>query len=158
VRAHWNRINDWLDHRTGVHTAVRKFLYEDIPASSGWHQVFGSVGLFLFLVQAFTGALLAFNYAPTPGDAYNSLRYILTELTGGRLMRGLHHWGASLMITVVVLHMIQVFLFGAYKKPRFGSTAWRRPRATNWFRKRSSIPSKCSKTQWPSSLPLPFSL
>jgi len=118
VRAHWNRINDWLDHRTGVHTAVRKFLYEDIPASSGWHQVFGSVGLFLFLVQAFTGALLAFNYAPTPGDAYNSLRYILTELTGGRLMRGLHHWGASLMITVVVLHMIQVFLFGAYKKPR----------------------------------------
>ena len=118
MRAHWNRINDWLDHRTGVHTAVRKFLYEDIPASSGWHQVFGSVGLFLFLVQAFTGALLAFNYAPTPGDAYNSLRYILTELTGGRLMRGLHHWGASLMITVVVLHMIQVFLFGAYKKPR----------------------------------------
>ena len=118
MRAHWNRINDWLDHRTGVHTAVRKFLYEDIPASSGWHQVFGSVALFLFLVQAFTGALLAFNYAPTPGDAYNSLRYILTELTGGRLMRGLHHWGASLMITVVVLHMIQVFLFGAYKKPR----------------------------------------
>jgi len=118
VRARWNRINDWLDHRTGVHTAVRKFLYEDIPASSGWHQVFGSVALFLFLVQAFTGALLAFNYAPTPGDAYNSLRYILTDLTGGRLMRGLHHWGASLMITVVVLHMIQVFLFGAYKKPR----------------------------------------
>lgn len=118
MRAHWNRINDWLDHRTGVHTAVRKFLYEDIPASSGWHQVFGSVALFLFLVQSFSGALLAFNYAPTPGDAYNSLRYILTELTGGRLMRGLHHWGASLMITVVVLHMIQVFLFGAYKKPR----------------------------------------
>ena len=98
MRAHWNRINDWLDHRTGVHTAVRKFLYEDIPASSGWHQVFGSVALFLFLVQSFSGALLAFNYAPTPGDAYNSLRYILTELTGGRLMRGLHHWGASLMI------------------------------------------------------------
>ena len=118
MRAHWNRINDWLDHRTGVHTAVRKFLYEDIPASSGWHQVFGSVALFLFLVQSFSGALLAFNYAPTPGDAYNSLRYILTELTGGRLMRGLHHWGASLMITVVVLHIIQVFLFGAYKKPR----------------------------------------
>src|SRR5579859_2629394 len=111
-------IVDWLDHRTGIQSAVRQFLYEDIPASSGWHQIFGSVAVFLFLVQAFTGALLAFNYAPTPGDAYNSLRYILTELTAGRLIRGLHHWGASMMIVVVVLHMVQVFLYGAYKKPR----------------------------------------
>ncbi len=111
-------ITDWLDHRTGLPDAVRKFLYEEIPASSGWHQVFGSIAVFLFLTQAFTGALLAFNYAPTPGDAYNSLRYILTELTGGRLIRGLHHWGASMMIVVVVLHMVQVFLYGAYKKPR----------------------------------------
>ena len=113
-----DRLLVWLEHRTGIETAVRNFLYENIPASSGWHQVFGSVALFLFLVQAFTGALLAFNYAPTPGDAYNSLRYILTEVTAGRLMRGLHHWGASMMIVIVVLHMTQVFLYGAYKKPR----------------------------------------
>jgi ubiquinol-cytochrome c reductase cytochrome b subunit len=118
MKQRWDRIHFWLDHRTGIHSAVRKFLYEEIPASSGWHQVFGSVAVFLFLVQAFTGALLAFNYAPTPGDAYNSLRYILTELTAGRLMRGLHHWGASMIVVVVVLHMVQVFLYGAYKKPR----------------------------------------
>jgi ubiquinol-cytochrome c reductase cytochrome b subunit len=109
---------DWLDHRTGLQTTIRQFLYEEIPASSGWHQIFGSVAVFLFMTQAFTGALLAFNYAPTPGDAYNSLHYILTELTAGRLIRGLHHWGASMMIVVVVLHMVQVFLYGAYKKPR----------------------------------------
>ena len=108
----------WLDHRTGIETAIRNFLYEDIPASSGWHQVFGSIAVFLFMVQAFTGALLAFNYAPTPGDAYNSLRYILTEVTAGHLIRGLHHWGASMLIVVVVLHLTQVFLYGAYKKPR----------------------------------------
>ena len=118
MRAWRTRVSDWLDHRTGIESAVRSFLYEEIPASSSWHQVFGSVAIFMFLVQAFTGALLAFNYAPTPGDAYNSLRYILTELTGGRLIRGLHHWGASMMIVVVVLHMVQVFLWGAYKKPR----------------------------------------
>jgi ubiquinol-cytochrome c reductase cytochrome b subunit len=111
-------ISSWIEHRTGAETAIRKFLYEEIPASSGWHHVFGSVALFLFLVQAFTGILLAFNYAPTPGDAYNSLRYILTELTGGRLIRGLHHWGASMMIVTVVLHMTQVFIYGGYKKPR----------------------------------------
>ena len=118
----WAAIQQWIDHRTGVATAVHKFLYEEIPASSGWHQVFGSIAAFLFMTQAFTGVLLAFNYAPLPGDAYNSLRYILSELTGGRLIRGLHHWGASMMIIVVVLHMVQVFLWGAYKKPR--ETTW----------------------------------
>jgi len=118
MKRRWAALTEWLDHRTGVQTAVRQLLYEEIPASSGWRQVFGSVAVFLFLTQAFTGALLAFNYAPTPGEAYNSLRYILTEVTGGRLIRGLHHWGASMMIVVVVLHMTQVFLYGAYKKPR----------------------------------------
>jgi ubiquinol-cytochrome c reductase cytochrome b subunit len=122
MKRRWDNLTAWLDHRTGIQSAVRQFLYEEIPASSGWRQVFGSVALFLFLVQAFTGVLLAFNYAPTPGDAYNSLRYIMTELTGGRLIRGLHHWGASMMIVVVVLHMVQVFLAGAYKKPR--ETTW----------------------------------
>jgi ubiquinol-cytochrome c reductase cytochrome b subunit len=118
VRRRIGAVHEWVEHRTGIQSAVRQFLYEEIPASSGWHQVFGSVAMFLIMVQAFTGALLAFNYAPTPGDAYNSLRYILTELTGGRLMRGLHHWGASMIVVVVVLHMVQVFLYGAYKKPR----------------------------------------
>jgi ubiquinol-cytochrome c reductase cytochrome b subunit len=107
-----------FDHRTGLHTGLQKFLYEEIPASSGWHQIFGSVALFLIMVQFFTGIMLAFNYAPTPGEAYNSLRYILTEVTAGRIMRGLHHWGASMIIVIVVLHMVQVFLWGAYKKPR----------------------------------------
>ena len=112
------KVVDWLEHRTGLETAVKNFLYEDIPASAGWHQVLGSVAVFLFLIQAFSGVLLAVNYAPTPGEAYNSLKYILTELTGGSLIRGLHHWGSSLMIVVVVLHMTQVFVWGAYKKPR----------------------------------------
>lgn len=112
------RIVNWIEDRTGAETALRTFLYEDIPASSGWRQVFGSVALFSFLVQAFTGILLAFNYSPSPGDAYNSIRYIMTEVTAGRLMRGLHHWGASVMIVIVVLHMVQVFIWGAYKKPR----------------------------------------
>ena len=112
------KIIDWIEHRTGLETAVRNFLYEDIPASSGWHQIIGSAAVFFFIIQVFTGGLLAFNFAPTPGDSYNSVRYIMTELTGGRLIRGLHHWGASMMLIIVVLHMLQVFLYGAYKKPR----------------------------------------
>jgi len=118
MREFKRKVFAWFDHRTGVESAIRSFLYEDIPGSSGWHQVFGSVAVFLFMVQAFTGILLAFNYAPTPGDAYNSLKYIVTEVTGGRLIHGLHHWGASMMIVIVVIHMTQVFLYGSYKKPR----------------------------------------
>src|SRR5947209_20367252 len=107
------RVIDWLEHRTGLETAVKDFLYEEIPASSGWHQIIGSMAVFSFLVQAFTGVLLAVNYAPTPGESYNSLKYIITELTGGKLIHGMHHWGATLMIIVVVLHLTQVFLYGA---------------------------------------------
>lgn len=80
--------------------------------------MFGSVALFAFLTQAATGFLLALNYGATPAEAHASIRYIMTEVTGGAFIRGLHHWGASCMIVVVVLHMIQVFLWGAYKKPR----------------------------------------
>jgi ubiquinol-cytochrome c reductase cytochrome b subunit len=112
------RSLDWLEERTGLPSAAKNFLEEEIPASAGWHQVFGSVALFCFLIQVFTGILLAMNYAPTPGEAYDSVRYIATELTGGRMIRGLHHWGASVMIVVVVLHMVQTFLWGAYKRPR----------------------------------------
>jgi ubiquinol-cytochrome c reductase cytochrome b subunit len=111
-------VIDWLEHRTGIESAVKNFLYEDIPASAGWHQIIGSMAVFFFVIQVFTGSLLAFNYAPTPGEAYNSVRYIMTELTAGPLIRGLHHWGASMMLIIVVLHMTQVFIYGAYKKPR----------------------------------------
>jgi ubiquinol-cytochrome c reductase cytochrome b subunit len=112
------RILDWLESRTGLESAVHHFLYEEIPASAGWHQVLGSVALFSFMIQVLTGVLLAFNYAPTPGEAHTSVQYIMSEVTGGKLIRGLHHWGASLMIVIVVMHMAQVFLWGAYKKPR----------------------------------------
>src|SRR5260370_13872122 len=114
----FRRVRDWLEDRTGLESAVRHFLYEDIPDSAGWHQVFGSVALFAFLVQTVTGILLALNYAPTPGEAWTSLAYIMTQVTAGRLMRGIHDWGSSLTIIVVVLHMLQTWVWGAYKKPR----------------------------------------
>ena len=111
-------VLDWLEDRTGMPSAVRDFLYEDIPNSAGWHQVFGSVALLAFLIQLATGLLLALNYGATPSEAHASLRYIMTQLTGGPMIRGLHHWGSSAMIIVVALHMMQAFIWGAYKKPR----------------------------------------
>ena len=102
----FRRLLDWFDG-TGL---------EEIPVSSGWLQVLGNVALFAFLVQAATGILLAVNYAP--GATYDSVRHIMTNVTAGRLLRGLHHWGASLLIVVVALHLIQIFVRGAYRKPR----------------------------------------
>src|SRR5580704_7030485 len=112
----------WVDDRTGMISAIDYFLEEEIPASAGWHQVFGSVAMFAFLVQVVTGLLMAVNYAPTPGEAWESLRYVITQVTAGSIIRALHHWGASAMIVVVGLHMAQTFLWGAYKKPR--ETTW----------------------------------
>src|SRR5580658_6731976 len=117
-------ILNWLEDRTGIETAIKHFLYEDIPDSAGWHQVLGSVAMFAVLTQFVTGILLAFNYAPTPGDAYDSLRYIVTELTGGRIIRGLHHWGASLMIIVVVLQMTLAFGLTGYLLPWDNRAYW----------------------------------
>jgi len=118
MRSSVSRIAAWIDNRTGLQAGLSRFLFEEIPASAGWPQVFGSIALFLFLVQSLTGILLALNYAPTAGEAYTSLVYIMQQVAGGRMMHGLHHWGASLMIIVVFLHMAQVFIFGAFKRPR----------------------------------------
>ncbi len=114
------KVLDVIDQRTGAISAIDYFLEEEIPASGlqGWHQVFGSVCLFAFLLQVVTGLLMAVNYAPTPGEAWESLRYVVTQVTAGSIIRGLHHWGASAMNVVVGLHMAQTFLWGAYKKPR----------------------------------------
>jgi ubiquinol-cytochrome c reductase cytochrome b subunit len=113
-----SKIAAWVDDRTGLQSGLSRFLMEEIPGSAGWSQVFGSIALFLFLTQALTGILLAFNYAPTAGEAYTSLTYILRQVAGGRLMHGLHHWGATLMIVAVFVHMAQVFIFGAFQRPR----------------------------------------
>ena len=118
VRPLLARLLAAVDDRTGLVSGIRHFLDEDIPASAGWHQVFGSVALFAFLMQVATGLLLALNYGGTPSDAHDSVRYIMTGVTGGAMIRGLHHWGSSAMIIVVAIHMAQTFLWGAYKKPR----------------------------------------
>jgi ubiquinol-cytochrome c reductase cytochrome b subunit len=111
-------IGNWLENRTGIGAGIRNFLFEEIPASAGWPQVFGSIALFVILVQAATGILLALNFSASPGDAYDSVSYIVRDVAGGRVIRGLHHWGASAMVIVVALHAAQVFLYGAYKRPR----------------------------------------
>lgn len=112
------KILDWLDDRTGYRGITRSALTEPILGGASMAFVFGSVLLFLLILQMTTGVLLAFVYSPSSTDAWASVAYIQDVATGGWLIRGLHHHGASAMVIVAGLHMLQTALYGAYKKPR----------------------------------------
>jgi ubiquinol-cytochrome c reductase cytochrome b subunit len=113
-----SRLYAWLDSRLKLKPIEKTLLDEPIPGGASWIYVFGSATLFLFLLQAVTGMFLAIYYAPTPDHAYDSIQFIETQVTFGAFVRGLHHWGASGMVVAIGLHMLQTFLYGAYKPPR----------------------------------------
>jgi ubiquinol-cytochrome c reductase cytochrome b subunit len=111
------RAFDWLQERTGFRGARHALLDEPIPPGTGWFFTLGSVLLALIGIQILTGAFLTLYYAATPDHAYDSIRFIIS--TGpGRIVRGLHHYGASFIVVAVVLHMVRVVVFGSYKPPR----------------------------------------
>ena len=112
-----SKINRWLDERTSWHQIWEVIFLRKIPKVN-WFYTLGSASLFVAVNQAITGILLTIYYVPTPDHAYDSVQYITTQVPLGWLIRGLHHWGASVMIVLVVLHMLRVILFGAYKFPR----------------------------------------
>jgi ubiquinol-cytochrome c reductase cytochrome b subunit len=91
----------------------------EVPASAGsWFYVFGSATLLCFVIQIITGTLLAFVYVPSTNEAYTSLEYLNHVQFWGWYLRAVHNWGSNFMVAIMTLHMIQVFLFGAYKYPR----------------------------------------
>jgi ubiquinol-cytochrome c reductase cytochrome b subunit len=109
----------WLDRRLGIAKPIIESAEHPIPASSAsWWYVFGSAATVIFVMQIMTGILLALVYTPTARDAWNSLQFLNHGLTLGWFLRALHGWGSDFMIAIVLIHMVQVFMFGAYKFPR----------------------------------------
>jgi ubiquinol-cytochrome c reductase cytochrome b subunit len=111
------KITQFLDDRTSWRKVWEVIFLRKIPKVN-WFYTLGSASLFVAINQAITGILLTIYYVPTPDHAYDSVQYITTQVPLGWLIRGLHHWGASAMIILVVLHMLRVILFGSYKFPR----------------------------------------
>jgi quinol-cytochrome oxidoreductase complex cytochrome b subunit len=111
------RFIDWLDERAGVLTVWKTVFDRKIPKVNWWYTL-GSASFFLAAMQAATGIFLSVYYVPTPEEAYISIEYIMNDVAFGWLVRGVHHWGATLMVVVVFLHMLRVFYYGAYKYPR----------------------------------------
>jgi quinol-cytochrome oxidoreductase complex cytochrome b subunit len=101
-------FTDWFDSRTGIRTARKHLLDEPLPAGVGWWFVTGSVLLMLLAVQLITGVVLTFYYVPSPEFAYDSVRYIMERVTFGRVLRGLHFFGASFIVVAAVIHMLRV--------------------------------------------------
>lgn len=112
------RVANWLDSRLGWRAARHHLLDEQLPAGTGWWFTLGSVLLAALTLQAITGVLLSLTYAPTPDHAHDSVRYIEQSIRAGAFLRGLHYYGASLIVIAALLHVARVVVFGAYKAPR----------------------------------------
>ena len=98
--------------------SVDRHLRKPLPKHINLLFSLGSLAMFLLLLQAVTGAFLAFYYSPSPEHAHNAVTYISAEVPFGAFVRGLHHWGASAMVIIVVLHLLRVVLYSSYKAPR----------------------------------------
>ncbi len=113
------KIGSWLDARLQLGATLRETMEHPVPKSTAsWFYVFGSGALVIFGLQVVTGILLALLYVPSAAHAWDSLQVLNHDVTLGWFLRGLHGWGSNFMVAIMLLHMVQVFLFGAYKFPR----------------------------------------
>ncbi len=112
------QVVGWVDERTGLSPFMRGFLYRKVPKGTNWFYTLGSATMFAFLSQAVTGVFLAMYYNPDPSRAYDSAQHLTDDVFLGELVRGMHRWGATVMIVLLFLHMGRTFVFGAYKYPR----------------------------------------
>ena len=114
----FKQLADWLDDRTGAGALLRTLSGEEIPGGARWRYVLGSALASVFLIQAFTGMLMMTAYSPSSATAWGSVYYINHVMWMGWIIRGLHHFGAQAVMMLVVLHLLQVVIAGAYRKPR----------------------------------------
>ena len=111
------RTGFW-EQRTGWSLLKQVLFLEPLPGGARWAAAFGSLLLFAFVLQVVTGVLLTMNYAPSVETAWPSVKFIQEEVPLGAFVRAVHHWGSSAMVVLLLIHLVQVFVWGAYKKPR----------------------------------------
>src|SRR5215469_3538254 len=113
------RTYSWLEQRVQLEGPIKEAALHPVPRNTAsWWYVFGSAAFTLLMLQVVTGILLAIVYVPSAGQAWSSLNILNHQLELGWFLRAVHGWGSNFMVAVVLVHMVQVFLFGAYKFPR----------------------------------------
>jgi cytochrome b6 len=112
-------IFSWLDKRFNLTPLIDFLSKKQVPIHNHtiWYYM-GGVTLFLFIVQLISGILLLFYYRPGADSAYESIRFILTKVNFGWLVRSIHSWSANLMILFAFIHMFSTYFTRAYRKPR----------------------------------------
>ncbi|MEO8025216.1 MAG: cytochrome b N-terminal domain-containing protein [Bryobacteraceae bacterium] len=114
-----SQIGQWFDRRLQLAAPIREIAEHPVPRSTAsWWYVFGSAALVVLILQIVSGILLALIYVPSAAEAWNSLQTLNHDVALGWFIRALHGWGSNFMVAIVLIHMVQVFLFGAYKFPR----------------------------------------
>lgn len=108
----------FFKHRLGWEKYLKPFLYKELPPKTGWSATLGTLCALLFVVLAVSGIFLAVYYNPSPDKAHQSIQYIMNDIPGGAILRGIHHWTAGAMVTVVFIHMMVNFFSGTYRAPR----------------------------------------
>ncbi len=111
-------LTDWLDNRTGYRALAKEALYERIPGGPRWRYVWGSALAFAIGVQFITGFILWAAYSPNAQGAWESVYFIQYQMWGGWLLRGIHHYTAQVTVVLLLLHLMQVVIDGAYRAPR----------------------------------------
>src|SRR5438876_8284222 len=116
-------VVNWLDERYPFTKAVDEALYQRVPNfANAFYYCFGGMVFVIIVLQLLTGILLAIYYVPdargTPAAAYTSVLFIQSNVYLGWLIRGVHFWGANLLIIMVLLHMARVYWTGSYRAPR----------------------------------------
>src|SRR5271169_1666286 len=105
-------IAKWFDDRLQLGAPIAETMQHPIPReTASWAYVFGSAAMTVFAFQLVTGILLALIYVPSAGEAWNSLQTLNHQVTLGWFIRGLHGWGSEFMVAIVLIHLVQVFLF-----------------------------------------------
>ena len=113
-----DRMDSWLDERTGVDAILHESLDEPIHGGASWAYIFGSGLLFLFVSQVITGICLALYYVPSADHAHTVVSYIVKVVTAGSFIRSIHAYGSSGIIILLLLHIGQTILYGSYKGRR----------------------------------------
>jgi ubiquinol-cytochrome c reductase cytochrome b subunit len=105
----------WFTSKWPFYPLKHLLLDEEIPGGSSFAYTLGSALLIVFSIQAVSGIIQLFYYVPSVDHAYDSVSYLRTEVPFGWLIHNIHYWGASIMIVLIALHMIRVYIWGAYK-------------------------------------------
>jgi quinol-cytochrome oxidoreductase complex cytochrome b subunit len=112
-------LRAFFDERLGLEAVRALARKKRVPIHGCSHFYYlGGMALFLFLVQIVTGILLSLYYKPSPDQAFESVRAIMTEVEFGWLIRSAHSWSANLLIGVLFLHLLTTYMMRAYRRPR----------------------------------------